>query len=80
MEHQNFPNPFVQNMYAVQLPNSKTFSLHMNTLTQPSDFRAHASKQSGLAHYSTVITPPSNRRQIASCCSMELLEMQFPAH
>jgi hypothetical protein len=58
----------------------KTFSLHMNTLTQPSDFRAHASKQSGLAHYSIVITPPSNRRQIASCCIMELLEMQFPAH
>ena len=42
----------------------------------------YTSKQSGLAHYSTVITFLSNCRLIHSCWSMEsqLLEMQFPAH
>jgi hypothetical protein len=40
----------------------------------------YQSTDSGKVHRLRPASSPSNRRQIASCCSMELLEMQFPAH
>jgi hypothetical protein len=40
----------------------------------------YQSTDSGKVHRLRPASSPSNRKQIASCCSMELLEMQFPAH